>query len=102
MFHMPISSPMIKTMFGCFPDGGVAAACCACATAFCTLAGVPHADSAARVVLASSILRRLSLPFFRFDLSPSLPLDISFLPALMTQRGRQLHQALSENEAKES
>src|SRR5580704_15179638 len=97
MFHMPISSPMMKTMFGCFPDGGVAAGCCA--TAFCTLAAVPSADAAASVVLASNTLRRLSVPFFRFDLSPSLALDISFLPALMAQQGRPSQQALSENEA---
>ena len=31
MFHMPISSPMMKTIFGCCPDGGVRAGCCACA-----------------------------------------------------------------------
>src|ERR1700676_4346358 len=98
MFHMPISSPMMKTVFGCVPYGGVAAGCCACATAFCTLAAVPSADAAASVVLASNMLRRLSVLFFRFDLSASLALDIFFLPALMTQRGRQSQQAPSENQ----
>src|SRR5580704_5818564 len=74
MLNQPISSPMMTTMLGGFPDGGVDAACCACAT----LTGlfVAIAEAAASVVPPSNTLRRLRAWFVRCGLSPWSSLDI--------------------------
>src|SRR2546423_2024781 len=48
MFHMPMSSPMTTTMFGCFAGAGAGACACACAvrgTATAAISNNPEANA---------------------------------------------------------
>ncbi len=50
MFHMPMSSPMIMTMFGC-------CGCCADAGVLATVTTVTSASNPSQIVLAIPIVR---------------------------------------------